>query len=167
MNQKRSQNIQSSNSFSIIFYSALIGLLWLVLSGHYTPLLLSFGFLSCAFVILLTVRGKFFNGDFKFEHLLVKIPVYWFWLSGEIIKSNFATAKAIWFNKYDPEIFEVQTSQKNENGLANYANSITLTPGTVTVLIEKNMFLIHALTPEMGEDVRSGIMDKKVAELDS
>ena len=68
-------------------------------------------------------------------------------------------------NKFDPEIFLVKATQKDENGLANYANSITLTPGTVTVSINENIFLVHALTAEMGDDVRSGTMDKKVTNL--
>ena len=60
----------------------------------------------------------------------------------------------------------MEASQKSENGLANYANSITLTPGTVTIFIEGNLFVVHALTKEMGDDVRSGIMDNKITKLE-
>jgi multicomponent Na+:H+ antiporter subunit E len=165
MKPKASNQRRTAGGLSVVAYTGLIIILWLVLSGHYTPLLLWFGVISCTFVVFLTWNSNFFNGELRPEQLFVEVPVYWIWLGGEILKSNIATAKAIWLNKFDPEIFSVKATQKNENGLANYANSITLTPGTVTVSINENIFLVHALTAEMGDDVRSGTMDKKVTKL--
>ena len=165
MKPKISKQKQATGNLSVITYALLMIILWLVLSGHYTPLLLLFGVISCIFVVFLTWNSNFFNGELKPEQLFVKVPVYWIWLGGEILKSNIATAKAIWMNKFDPEIFLVKATQKDENGLANYANSITLTPGTVTVSINEDIFLVHALTAEMGDDVRSGTMDRKVTKL--
>ncbi len=165
MTLKVSKQRQATRGLSLMAYTGLMILFWLVLSGHYTPLLLWFGVISCTFVVFLAWKGNFFNGEIKPEQLFVKVPVYWIWLGGEILKSNIATAKAIWMNKFDPELFSVTATQKNENGLANYANSITLTPGTVTVSINENIFLVHALTAEMGDDVRSGTMDEKVTKL--
>ena len=162
---KASKQIRAKRGLSIMAYIGLMILLWLTLSGHYTPLLLWFGVISCSFVVFLTWSTNFFHGEIKPEQLFLKVPLYWVWLSGEILKSNMATAKAIWSNEFDPEIFSVKATQKNENGLANYANSITLTPGTVTVSIKDNTFLVHALTAEMGDDVRSGIMDSKITKL--
>ena len=151
--------------FSMLAYTGIMIILWLVLSGHYTLLLLCFGGISTVFVVFLAWNGNFFNGDIKLESLFVKVPIYWLWLGGEILKSNLATAKSIWTNNYDPEIFAVKATQNNENGIANYANSITLTPGTVTVNIKDDIFLVHALTAEMGADVRSGTMDGKITKL--
>ena len=165
MKPKASKQKHATSGLSVIAYTGLMIILWLVLSGHYTPLLLWFGAISCIFVVFLAWNSNFFNGELKPEQLFVKVPVYWIWLGGEILKSNIATAKAIWMNKFDPEIFLVKATQKDENGLANYANSITLTPGTVTVSINEDIFLVHALTAEMGDDVRSGTMDKKVTKL--
>ena len=165
MDPKSSKQIGAKRGLSAMAYIGLMILLWLTLSGHYTPLLLWFGVISCSFVVFLTWSTNFFDGEIKPEQLFLKVPLYWVWLSGEILKSNIATAKAIWTNEFDPEIFSVKATQKNENGLANYANSITLTPGTVTVSIKDNTFLVHALTAEMGDDVRSGIMDSKITKL--
>ena len=165
MEPKAFKRIRAKRGLSAMAYIGLMILLWLTLSGHYTPLLLWFGVISCSFVVFLAWSARFFDGDFKPEQLFLKVPLYWVWLSGEILKSNIATAKAIWTNEFDPEIFSVKATQKNENGLANYANSITLTPGTVTVSIKDNTFLVHALTAEMGDDVRSGIMDSKITKL--
>ena len=59
-------------------------------------------------------------------------------------------------------MFYVAYTQKQKLGVATYANSITLTPGTVTVDIDDDGFLVHALTGDFGDDVRSGDMDKRV-----
>ena len=165
MKSRVSKQRQAIHGLSVMAYTGLMVLLWLVLSGHYTPLLLWFGVISCAFAVFLAWKGNFLNGEMKPEEWLVKVPVYWVWLGYEILKSNITTAKAIWMNKFDPELFSVTATQKNENGLANYANSITLTPGTVTVSINDNIFLVHALTARMGDDVRTGVMDEKITKL--
>ena len=73
--------------------------------------------------------------------------------------SNIGTAKIILFGGAKPEIFEVSASQHTAAGLATYANSITLTPGTVTIDIHEiasSTFIIHALHSYFGDDVRSG-----------
>ena len=86
------------------------------------------------------------------------------------IKSNFATAKLILGGHSDPEIFHVTTTQKTAAGLAIYANSITLTPGTVTMDIDesasKDQFLVHALHADFADDVRSKAMDWRVTALE-
>ena len=165
MEKKAIKKTRNINKLSALAYTGLMVLLWVVLSGHFTPLLLSFGALSCLFVIYMAWRGDVLIGDIKPEQFFLKVRFYWIWLALEILKSNISTGKAIWTNNFEPEIFEVKASQKSENGLANYANSITLTPGTVTVLIKGNIFLVHALTAEMGKDVRSGVMDKKITKM--
>ena len=165
MEKKAIKKTRNINKLSALAYAGLMVLLWVVLSGHFTPLLLSFGALSCLFVIYMAWRGDVLIGDIKPEQFFLKVPFYWIWLALEILKSNISTGKAIWTNNFEPEIFEVKASQKSEIGLANYANSITLTPGTVTVLIKGNIFLVHALTAEMGKDVRSGVMDKKITKM--
>ena len=166
MRQKEIKKTRVVNILSVIVYTGLMFLLWLLLSGHYTQLLLWFGALSCGFVVLMAWNSDVLDGDIKPEHFFLKVPLYWLWLGKEILKSNFATGKAIWSNNFDPEIFKVKATQRSENGLANYANSITLTPGTVTVSIDGDLFVVHALTKEMGDDVRSGIMDKKITKLE-
>ena len=166
MRKKEIKKNRVRNSFSMLAYTGLMILLWLLLSGHYTQLLLWFGALSCGFVVFMAWNSDVLNGDIRPEQFFLKVPLYWLWLGKEILKSNFATGKAIWTNNYDPEIFRVKASQRSENGLANYANSITLTPGTVTVCIENDLFVVHALTKEMGDEVRSGIIDNKITKLE-
>ena len=152
--------------FKSIFLFIFLFILWLLLSGHYNFLLISFGIVSSLLCVWLSNKmGLFNNKNFTLK-FIIKLPIYWSWLIIEIIKSNISTAKIIINDNCDPEIFYVKSSSKSDIGKANYANSITLTPGTVTVEIDNDNFLIHALSSEIGEDLRTGEMDRKVLNLE-
>ena len=75
-------------------------------------------------------------------------------------------AKVILLKSENPELFIIKSSQNTNEGKVTYANSITLTPGTVTTQISKDTFEVHALTKAFGEDVRSFQMDKMVSWLE-
>ena len=157
-----------SDSFktpSIIVYFLILFALWFVLSGFLKPLLLFFGLISVVFVLWMSVRSKSLNYDVLPLKLFLKLPFYWLWLIKEIMKSGLTTTKIIWKGKYDPVLIKVKASQKNDTGKANYANAITLTPGTVTIEIDKDTFLVHALSKELSDDLHSGEMDKFITGL--
>jgi multicomponent Na+:H+ antiporter subunit E len=82
------------------------------------------------------------------------------------LKSNLSTAKVIINGKVEPETFTVKASQVTDVAKVTYANSITLTPGTVTTKIQKGVFEVHALNSDFGNDVRTNEMDKKVTWLE-
>ena len=149
-------------SLLFIFYF----LIWLLLSGHYDPLLLSLGLLSCALCLYVTWKANFIDNEGLPLHLLVRLPVYTIWLFKEIIKANIDTAKIIILNNPNPQNFRVKSTQKTEAGKVMYANSITLTPGTVTTQLDEDILEVHALTAEMAEDVKNGQMDKMVTWLE-
>ena len=139
---------------------------WLLMSGHYNGLLIGLGVASCALCAWLSLRIGATDSEGLPIHLFSRLFPYLTWLIGEIILSNIATAKIILRGTADPEIFEVPANQTTSAGLANYANSITLTPGTVTVDIDEaktgtSRFLVHALHPQFGDDVRGGDMDRR------
>ena len=144
---------------------------WLLMSGHYNGLLISFGVISVAFCVWLSHAINATDEEGLPTHIFVRLPAYLFWLFSEIVKSNYATAKFILNGRSDPEIFSVTATQKSAAGMATYANSITLTPGTVTVDINEeaanDQFLVHALHADFGEDVRSNDMDRRVTALES
>jgi len=137
-------------------------ILWLLMSGHYTFLITTLGVLSCIFCVYLAKRAKLIDDEGLPLIFFPRLTNYLLWLFREIVNSNISTAKAIITGKINPEIFTVKVSQISEVGKVTYANSITLTPGTVTTQINKNTFEIHALNSDFGDDVRSGQMDKKV-----
>lgn len=145
-----------------VFYFVI----WLLLSGHYDPLLLTLGVLSCITCLYVTWKAKFIDEEGLPLHLLIRLPIYTVWLFKEIIKANIDTAKIIIFNNPDPQNFRVKSSQKTEAGKVTYANSITLTPGTVTTELDGDVLEVHALSSDMADDVKSGVMDKKVSWLE-
>ena len=145
-----------------VFYFVI----WLLLSGHYDPLLLTLGVLSCITCLYVTWKAKFIDEEGLPLHLLIRLPIYTIWLFKEIIKANIDTAKIIIINNPNPQNFRVKSSQKTEAGKVTYANSITLTPGTVTTVLDGDILEVHALSSDMADDVKSGAMDKKVSWLE-
>ena len=150
---------------SVLLFFILL-LVWLLLSGHYTFLIISLGIVSCLFCVYLTRRANILDNELLPVTFFPRIFQYIIWLIKEIIVSNIITAKVILTSSENPEIFVVKCSQKTPEGKTTYANSITLTPGTVTTDIKNNILEVHALTSDFGNDVRSGDMDKKVTWLE-
>jgi len=136
--------------------------LWLLMSGHYTFLIISHGVISCLFCVYLAKRANLIDDEGLPLFFLPRLLNYLLWLFKEIFNSNIGTAKAIITGNINPEIFIVKSSQNTDVAKVTYANSITLTPGTVTIQINKDKFEVHALNSDFGNDVRSNVMDKKV-----
>ena len=153
------------NGKSITLFIVLFAF-WLLMSGYYTPLILSLGVISCLLCVYLTIKGKFLDNETLPIYFFPRLIQYTLWLIKEILKSNIQTAKVIIMKSEEPELFSVKASQKTNEGKVTYANSITLTPGTVTTQIKNDTFEIHALTKEFGDDVRSSEMDKMVTWLE-
>ena len=153
------------NAKSITLFIVLFGF-WLLMSGYYTPLILSLGVISCLLCVYLTIKGKFLDDETLPIYFFPRLIQYTLWLIKEILKSNIQTAKVIIMKSEEPELFSVKATQKTNEGKVTYANSITLTPGTVTTQIKNDIFEVHALTKDFGDDVRSSEMDKMVTWLE-
>ena len=150
---------------SLVLFFILFSL-WLLMSGHYSVLIVSLGIISCAFCVYVAKRGKLIDDEGLPTFFIPRLLNYLMWLFKEILKSNVITAKVIINGKVDPEIFTVKSSQVTDVAKVTYANSITLTPGTVTTKIQKDVFEVHALNSDFGNDVRTNEMDKKVTWLE-
>lgn len=101
-------------------------------------------------------------------HLSKFLPRYWLWLIKEIVLANIDVTKRILSPRLpvNPQLFRVKASQHNDLGKVIYANSITLTPGTVTVDIDGDEFVVHALSDATKDDLESGEMDRRVSALE-
>ena len=142
--------------------------IWLLLSGHYTPLMILFGVLSTLLVVVLAARADLIDREIQPVLLKPSVLLYWFWLGREIIKSNIDVARRILSPglPISPNIFTVRASQKTELGRVTYANSITLVPGTVTVDVDEEVFTVHALTQAAAADLKRGEMDRRVCNVE-
>ena len=148
----------------ILFFILLC--LWLLMSGYYNILLISLGIISCAFCVYIANRGKLIDDEGLPIFFIPRLLNYLIWLFKEILKSNLSTAKVIINGKVEPETFTVKASQVTEVAKVTYANSITLTPGTVTTKMYKDVFEVHALNTDFGNDIRTNEMDRKVTWLE-
>jgi len=121
---------------------------WLVLSGHYTPLLLGLGLVSVALVVYLAARMDVVDEEGIPLQLGGRFWIYVPWLMKEIFLSNVRVAKIILSPSLpiSPVLVRYHSSQKTDLGKAIYANSITLTPGTITTRVEGQELEVHSLT---------------------
>lgn len=141
---------------------------WLLLSGFLKPLLLGLGAVSCLLVVLIAHRMDVIDREGLPIHLGWRIVPYWLWLVREIVKSNIDVAKRIVDPKMpiDPVVIRTKASQESELGHAIYANSITLTPGTVSLQVSEGAILVHAISQEMADDLEAGEMDRRVSNVE-
>ncbi|MEE8266481.1 MAG: Na+/H+ antiporter subunit E [Acidiferrobacterales bacterium] len=138
--------------------------LWLLLSSHYVPLLIGLGALSVLLVVTIALRMGVVDREGHPIHLSPKALLYWPWLAWEIVKSNVDVARRILSPTLpiSPTVIRLKASQKSELGKVIYANSITLTPGTVSIDIDGDKIEVHALTREAAQALRTGDMDRRV-----
>lgn len=138
---------------------------WVVLSGFFTPFLLASGFGSAIAVVWLARRMNVVDQESVPLQLFSRAVWYWPWLLKEIAKAAWDVAKVV-VNPgmpIAPSLVRFRPSQRTHVGLCVHANSITLTPGTITVEVGPAEMLVHALTSEGAEGVLSGVMDRQVA----
>ncbi|MFQ5955945.1 MAG: Na+/H+ antiporter subunit E [Kiloniellales bacterium] len=142
--------------------------LWLLLSGHYEPLLLILGAVCCVGVVMIAWRMDVIDHEGHPVHLGPRILLYWPWLVWQIARANVKVARLILHPSLpvEPLILKAATSQKSELAQVIYANSITLTPGTVSVDVEPAAIHVHCLTPRLAADIEAGEMDRRVTRLE-
>ncbi len=149
-----------------ILLAVVLALLWWIFSGKTIPLVLMFGIASVVLIILIIIRMDrfaYYNPNTGTKFNLRYIP-YLIWLIKEIILSNIAVAKTILKigDKVDPVTFDAFAHEETEFGSIAYANSITITPGTVTMALVDGRLTVHALTQESKQSLIEGDMDRRV-----
>ncbi len=149
----------------IISLGLALSILWVLLSGHYTSLLLLLGLASVIFVVHLASRMDVVDQEGQPIHLrFLSLIMYWCWLLKEIVLSNIDVCRRILDPKLpiSPTIIKVPCSQPDDLGRVIYANSITLTPGTVSLEVDASGIEVHALSREAAEALKQGEMDRRV-----
>lgn len=164
---------------SIIQFILLMAV-WLLLSGHYDVTHITMGVLSCLAVVLLHVRLRRYYflqeeiaeasaqiknitpSKLRYGRVLVYIP----WLIWQIVAAALQVAVAVLNTKrVDPSLVRFKTRLPNTSAKVILGNSITLTPGTITVQIEGDEFLVHALMDASATGIADGSLPGEVAKL--
>jgi multicomponent Na+:H+ antiporter subunit E len=148
---------------------AIFLITWLLWSGIYTPLLLALGAGSCLAVLLLARRTGFFDPAVYALHLGPRLVPFWGWLSAEIIKANWNVARIVLSPRpaIQPVLVTLDARGLTPVAQAILANSLTLTPASVSVDVEDGRIVVHCLTKASAADVRSGAMLRRVTRLTS
>jgi len=154
---------------NVLTLSVVVYAVWLLLSGHYTPFLLIIGLVSTAFVVFIAMRMEVIDDEgVPVFHLTGRIFNYLPWLVVEIVRSNLAVTRIILDPGLPirPGLVKVRGLQRTDLGRVIFANSITLTPGTVTVAVTGDNLHVHALVEESASGMDDGEMNRRVASLE-
>lgn len=129
-----------------------MAVLWLLLSGHYdNTLLLGLGAGSAIFASALAWRLHILDAETSPYHKLWRFMFYWPWLLGEVVKSNIIVIRSILAPDMvlSPRMVRVKSLPRTDFARALYANSITLTPGTVSIDLDDDEIIVHAVLKEL------------------
>ena len=131
--------------------SLVMGTTWLVLSGYFIGMILTFGLISIVFVVWMTKRLAILDDETVPYLNIVKTCKYYFWLFIEIVKANIQVVKAVISpnSEISPTLIKIPLRSHIDIAQTMFANSITLTPGTVSVDVKEDHILVHALLKEM------------------
>lgn len=150
-----------------LYVSFLLYLFWLLLSGHFDALLLAMGALSAGLVVWFLRRMDRADGDPGTLVPGLGLVGYLGWLMGCVVKANIDVARRIWHPALpiQPNWTRLDTEVSTPLEKTLYANSITLTPGTLTTEVLGDHFMIHSLSKEGIEELRGGEMERRIRRL--
>ena len=140
---------------------------WLLLSGLYKPLLLGLGAFSCALVVYVALRMRLLDTGFFTLRFGMRLLGYWVWLAKQIVKSSLEVTRAVLSPglPISPTVAELDALSRHPMDIATLGNSITLTPGTLTIRIRDGRLIVHALTREGADSLLEGEMNRRVGAL--
>jgi multicomponent Na+:H+ antiporter subunit E len=156
--ERREKRRQSLTAGSALF------LFWLLLSGSTEPFLVGAGAASAGVVVWVGHRMAVIDREGHPIHLGAAAVTYWPWLLKEIVRSAWDVSKIIVNPRLpvSPTIVRVAASQRTAVGVVTFANSITLTPGTISMEVGDGSIVVHALTAEGAASLAEGGMDRRV-----
>ena len=140
---------------------------WVLWSGFFKPLLLALGAFSTVLVVFLAYRMRLFDTAVFEWRFLLRLLRYWGWLAKEVLRSSLEVSRIVLSPRLpiSPTVAEFDSRCSNETDQAILGNSITLTPGTLTLQIRDGHFVVHSLTESCAREIVGGEMDRRVAAL--
>lgn len=143
--------------------------LWILLSGFFDPLLLTLGFVFSIVAVLIAIRLDVVDHEAMPLQLSLRYILYLFWLGGEIFKSNLEVARIVLRPRLvvHPKLVRTRPLQKTDVGKVIYANSITLTPGTVSIEFDDNGIIVHAVSEDAARSLLNDEMNRRIAAIET
>lgn len=150
----------------------LFFLLWVIFNGQMTLEIAIFGIVIAA--LMYAFVCKFMDYSVKKDLFIIRkglyILQYVFVLIIEVIKANFVAMKFLFAGKKhkpEPALIHFETTLKTKTARVLLANSITLTPGTITVSLEDNRYTVHCLDKSMAEGIDSSVFVRLLARMEA
>ncbi|MEH6489868.1 Na+/H+ antiporter subunit E [Hyphomonas oceanitis] len=138
---------------------------WIGMSGHFEPLLLGLGVVSLVLTMILAYRLDILDREGAPYVRVIGFAMYFPWLMKEIVKANWTVIRACLRADLDiaPTLVKLKTICTSDLAKVTFANSITLTPGTVTVEIDGDKLLVHGLYEQDSQPEAFTEMDRRSA----
>ncbi len=148
----------------LLLLALLLVAAWLLWSGLYKPLLLILGAVSCVLTLWVVKRMGSFDADVFAFRYNIRLMGFWGWLGAEIVRSSIAVARHVLSPtlKVEPRIVRLDISHLEPVDQALLGNSITLTPGTLSLDVDQGELLVHALDVDGAQGLIDGEMQKRV-----
>ena len=168
METNSNESARHFNPSAFIAAFSILLAVWFVLSGHFDLFHVTSGVICAGLVAFLSHDLLF--ADFKWGNnfgIFFRFLGYLPWLFYQILLANFHVARMVLDPRMpiDPRLVEFQSKLEGDMPMTTLGNSITLTPGTITVDIHEGKFLVHALTQKVTDDLLSGEMENRVANI--
>ena len=149
----------------------LFFLIWVIFNGQFTAEIAAFGVVIAG--VMYWFLCRFFDYSPRYYlFLLRKAPLllhYFFTLVVEILKANLTVFKLIYTAEYElePAVVHFKTDLRSTFARVLLANSITLTPGTITVALTGNEYTVHCLDKELAEGISSSVFVELLAKIEA
>lgn len=145
----------------------ILGVFWLVLSGHFDPLLLALGAVSVAVVCGMAWRGDFYLHRDVTVRFALRLPWFFLWLAWQVFVAAVSVVRKVWSPRLNlrPVVAPTPVDDLNELAQVVYANAITLTPGTLTLDVNDDRILVHGLGQADVDQLDRGAMARQVRRL--
>ncbi len=145
----------------------ILSALWLGISGVYKPVILALGAASVLLVVWLSARMEVVGTEHNPAVYSWRLPVYWGWLVWQIVMANVHVARLVLQpQRIRPRVIRAPVPHRTSVAKVTYANSITLTPGTITLRLEADFVDVHAIDDHSAAGVEDGSMAAKVSWLE-
>jgi len=153
---------------SVLLLLLVLAISWLLWSGLYKPLVMGLGAFSCLVSVYLAHRMGFFRHHKALVRQLPRLPGYWLWLLREIVVSSIDVAKLILTPSLpiSPTVVVLKAKARTDVGQVILGNSITLSPGTVTLDVHEGKLLVHCLTSDGARELQKGEANRRAAALE-
>ncbi len=141
-----------------------LSIFWLLLSGYLKPLLLGFGVASVVLVMFVFNRMQRVDNEPQEFGTWLQIIRYTPWLLGQILSSSLRVTKLVWgsASEVSPSLAKINVETVPEARRTLYANSITLTPGTLTLDVDGDEVTVHALEQTSIDELKKGYIASKI-----